>query len=462
MIISGNTNINKVIYSGYTISKIYACGGSLVWSGDTPSASYRMKIKKIDSTEVISECDGAYSGYPTIYQTEVINIVGGTDIFNSLDQISSIDFGSCPTLSGAAFGVGSYENNSITSVTFSNTSIAHLGTSCLSNLKGLTSVAIPDSITSMDGSVFALSGLRSATIGSGLTELAGSTFYKTPLRTITVPSGITVIGERAFDACDSMTGITIEGSDVELKAGAFRNCTYLRNFDFSNIKKIGGTAFANDTTLSSITIPNTTVQIGDAAFSGCTGIKTAIVQSPITYVSNYTFAKCTSLSSLTLSNTVTTLNEGAFSGCTSLSGFNYPNITVFGANAFNSCTSLASVNLDNAINIGNSAFYNTNLTSVNMPNIETIGNSAFGSISGLTSVTIGEYCRTIGINAFYSVNMPASALTITCMAVVPPTINSTQNLLGRLNAIYVPSGSVEDYKAADGWSRYADYIQAIP
>lgn len=35
MIISGNSSINNVYYSGYTISKIYACGGSLVWSGGT-------------------------------------------------------------------------------------------------------------------------------------------------------------------------------------------------------------------------------------------------------------------------------------------------------------------------------------------------------------------------------------------------------------------------------------------
>lgn len=34
-IISGNSSINNVYYSGYTISKIYACGGSLVWSGGT-------------------------------------------------------------------------------------------------------------------------------------------------------------------------------------------------------------------------------------------------------------------------------------------------------------------------------------------------------------------------------------------------------------------------------------------
>ena len=76
MIISGNSNINKVIYSGYTISKIYACGGSLVWSGGTipptPTDTYRFKIKKVDNSEVYSYCDGEYSNW-TAFDDNLIN-----------------------------------------------------------------------------------------------------------------------------------------------------------------------------------------------------------------------------------------------------------------------------------------------------------------------------------------------------------------------------------------------------
>jgi len=38
------------------------------------------------------------------------------------------------------------------------------------------------------------------------------------------------------------------------------------------------------------------------------------------------------------------------------------------------------------------------------------------------------------------------------------------NVFGNVNnfRIYVPSGSVDTYKAASGWSTYASKIQAIP
>ena len=59
---------------------------------------------------------------------------------------------------------------------------------------------------------------------------------------------------------------------------------------------------------------------------------------------------------------------------------------------------------------------------------------AFGSCSGLTSITIEATTPpTIGTNAFYRTN--------DC-------------------PIYVPSGSVNDYKAV--WSSYSSRIQAIP
>lgn len=59
MIISGNSSINNVYYSGYTISKIYACGGSLVWSGGTgptPPSGYTDQ-----PLTLVFESDGVFS-----------------------------------------------------------------------------------------------------------------------------------------------------------------------------------------------------------------------------------------------------------------------------------------------------------------------------------------------------------------------------------------------------------------
>lgn len=52
--------------------------------------------------------------------------------------------------------------------------------------------------------------------------------------------------------------------------------------------------------------------------------------------------------------------------------------------------------------------------------------------------------------------------TLICEAVTPPSLNIYQSLQGTsLVAIKVPSASVDTYKAADGWSTFADKIIAI-
>ena len=62
-----DSSINKVYYSGYTISKIYACGGSLVWSGDTPTpptGDTKLHIHWYNSGDVAEydiPCDSTYT-----------------------------------------------------------------------------------------------------------------------------------------------------------------------------------------------------------------------------------------------------------------------------------------------------------------------------------------------------------------------------------------------------------------
>lgn len=95
-----------------------------------------------------------------------------------------------------------------------------------------------------------------------------------------------------------------------------------------------------------------------------------------------------------------------------------------------------------------------------IPNgITSIGNSTFVSCTSLTRITIPNSVTSIDNYAFYKCT---SLTSITCLAETPPTLgtqvfNKTNNC-----PIYVPSGSVNAYKAATNWSAYASRIQAIP
>ena len=180
----------------------------------------------------------------------------------------------------------------------------------------------------------------------------------------------------------------------------------------------------------------------------------------VTTIGNSAFRYCDSLTSVTIPDSVTTIGEGAFLDCHSLTSVNIPDsVTMIGDNAFGWCYSLTSVNIpDSVTEIGWDAFRScTSLTSVNIPDsVTTIGEYAFGECPSLTSVNIGDSVTEIGWGAF---RYCTSLTSVYCKAATPPSLDTdvfVYNASGR--KIFVPAGSVEAYKSADGWNEYADAI----
>lgn len=115
---------------------------------------------------------------------------------------------------------------------------------------------------------------------------------------------------------------------------------------------------------------------------------------------------------------------------------------------------------DCVTSIGYEAFLNyIRLTSVTIGSgVTTIGEAAFYS-SSLESITIPSGVTSIGVEAFFETPLRS----VTVKALTPPTLgddafDGTSSYL----VIYVPSASVDAYKASSGWSDYASRIQAIP
>ena len=100
----------------------------------------------------------------------------------------------------------------------------------------------------------------------------------------------------------------------------------------------------------------------------------------------------------------------------------------------------------------------SSLTSVTIPNsVTSIGGGAFEGCSGLTSVTIGSGVTSIGNRAFDGVDIPTIiSLIENPFKITGKTSNLrtfTQNTF--LNAtLYVPKGTIDKYKATDGWKDF--------
>ena len=138
------------------------------------------------------------------------------------------------------------------------------------------------------------------------------------------------------------------------------------------------------------------------------------------------------------------------------------NPTSIGNNAFSSCDRLKNIDIPNGVtSIGNNAFTNcSRLKNIDIPNgVTTIGSGAFQTCTGLTSCTIGSGVTSIGTQAFIGCN---SLTSITIEATTPPTLGVNAFFSTNDCPIYVPSESVDAYKAATNWRSYADRIQAKP
>ena len=77
-------------------------------------------------------------------------------------------------------------------------------------ITGLTSIEIPNSVTSIGGSAFeGCTGLTSVEIPSSVTSIGGSAFEGcTGLTSVEIPSSVTSIGMGAFWECSGLTSIT--------------------------------------------------------------------------------------------------------------------------------------------------------------------------------------------------------------------------------------------------------------
>ena len=221
------------------------------------------------------------------------------------------------------------------------------------------------------------------------------------------------------------------------------------------VTSIGSSAFSHCYGLTSVTIPNSVTSIGGGAFSGCTGLTSVTIPNSVTSIGSHAFADCYGLTSITIPNSVTSIGESAFYDCYKLTSVTIPNsVTSIGKSAFYLCYRLTSVTIPNSVtSIGDAAFYKcSGLTSITIPNsVTSIGEEAFYGCSGLTSVTIPNSVTSIGNRAFDGVDIP----TIISLIENPFKIIRTFSQNTFLNAtLYVPKGTIDKYKATDGWKDF--------
>jgi hypothetical protein len=219
-----------------------------------------------------------------------------------------------------------------------------------SNCTGLTSVTIPNGVTSIGSFSFLnCTGLTSVTIPNGVTRIGEAAFRGcSGLTSVTIPNGVTSIGEAAFRGCSGLTSVNFNATTLaDLRSygyvfdNAGQNAGGIMLNIGANVTKIPACLFYVSVFDSSGTPPKITAvnfavgsvcqSIGEFAFYNCSGLTSVTIPDSVTSIGEFAFYNCSGLTSVTIPDSVTSIDYLAFSGCSGLTSITFQG-TIVSAN----------------------------------------------------------------------------------------------------------------------------------
>ncbi len=366
----------------YSTYKAISLGGHDVVDGFCTRCDYEyyssgLFFTLLDSGNAYSVSKGGCSDreviIPSTYKGKPVVSISGFSNCTSLEGISIPD--SVTSIDSYAFrGCSSLESITVES----GNNKYHSAGNCLIETESKTLIAgCKTSVIPDDGSVISIDSYA---------------FYYCGLTSITIPDSVTSIGDDAFLGCGSLTEINFnasnmndlssndyifynageDGTGITVNIGA--NVTkipaylfYAYDEDASVSPKITSVVFAENSVCESI---------GDDAFWGCRSLESVYYNGSIddwamiefgdstanplfyakhlyingeevtevnlttaTKISNYAFYNCSSLTSIIIGDSVTSIGYNAFSGCSSLTSITIPDsVTSIGGSAFSGCS----------------------------------------------------------------------------------------------------------------------------
>lgn len=319
-----------------------------------------------------------------------------------------------------------------------------------------------------------------------ITEIAEETFHCCwRLTDFSIPSSVTNIAKRAFYECYDMQSITLPKALKTIGEETFWNCANLKAITIpENVTSVGLNAFSKCGALTSITFEGTTPpafavdgnedEYRDRVF------KNAILNVPTGTIDAYKAAEgwgkfltihepaivVDGITYYAIDGNTCEVGAGAekYTGEVVIpSEIIVPNtdkkyqVVAIGHSAFANCNELRSVNIPSTVtSIDNRAFMGChNLGDIEIPSsVTSIGEEAFLECGSFDNIVIPASVTSIGLHAFAN----CSLTSITVESPTPPAFAGdesgwSENLF-KNTILYVPNGTVDAYKAADGWSKF--------
>lgn len=290
-------------------------------------------------------------------------------------------------------------------------------------------------------------GIRKIILPDNIVEIGISAFNYMKLEKINLPKSLRKLNIYSFANCHwlNVDPLIIPEGVVEIPAQCFVNCQNFKKLVLpTTLRAIKQCAFYN-TRMEEVVFPEGLERIENAAFHGSGELKKAILPNTCLELEGFAFSLCDSLKELRLPEGIKNIPPNFASYCNVLEKVNIPeSVEIIDGYAFQWCFALKNITFPEGLKtIGHTAFHYCNPDSIVFPeSLQYIG---------------GGSCR-------YWKNLKK----IYSKSPIPPFCdedpdNSGIYSFGGLTStdipIYVPIGSAELYRKAQGWSYFNNFIE---
>lgn len=347
------------------------------------------------------------------------------------------------------------------SVTYSGTtySVTQIGFAAFAHCSELTSVTIPNSVSTISVSAFNCTNFAQIKVESGNTKYDSRNGCNAIIETSTntlivgcknsiIPNSVTSIGDNAFNGCLGLTSVNIPNSVTSIGYKAFEGCS----------------------SLTSITIPKSVIKI-DYSFRNCTSLTQIKVESGnpnydsrndcnaiIETKTNALIAGC---KNTIIPNSVTKIGSYAFLGSGLLDPKIPLSVTDIGYAVFNDSEwyknqSDGVLYLDNCC-VGYKSEAPSGVLNIKKSTRLICSCAFWGSYDSLTDVIIPNSVKYIYFDTFKKCN---GIKTIKSLSQEPPIciVDYADWFLDIPGSciLQIPAGSKEAYSTAIGWGRFVN------
>jgi len=303
--------------------------------------------------------------------------------------------------------------------------------------------------------------LSSVILPEGITSIGEYAFRGTTIRRINIPSTVSIIKQRAFQSTPLMY------------------CTFAEG---SQLKTIEQYAFASCKLLQEIALPAQLETIGLATFEYCEMLKTVTMGDAVTYIEGWTFHGANKMESIRFSDALEEIRPYMCRENHALAQVHLPaNLKKIHELAFYDTPLLTEIEFPASVElIARESFRYSAIEKVELPiNLQWLGDYAFSNNSNLKEIEMpsfvdpGNYARPYWYGGYWTQdNQPSGYLRnfsdcpniekVTMRSATPPAINVDpfQNSRDKsVITLVVPSFAVVNYKLDTYWKAFGSIIE---